>query len=67
MQSPRGSDVACQVQNFHLQEEECIVETRGRIHSKVRARRDHFVVLDLAAFAQDRCLETIRYTAISFG
>lgn len=61
---PAWIDVACQVQNFHLQEEECIVETRGRIHSKFERGGDHFVVLDLAAFAQDRCLETIRYTAI---
>jgi hypothetical protein len=61
---PAWIDVSCQVQNFHLQEEECVVETRGRVHSKFERDGDHFIVLDLAVFAQSRCLETIRYTAI---
>jgi hypothetical protein len=57
-------DVACQVQHFHLQEEECAIETRGRVHSKFERNGDHFIVLDLAVFAPGRCLATIRHTAI---
>jgi hypothetical protein len=61
---PAWIDVACQVQYFHLQEEECIIETRGRVHSKFERDGDHFIVLDLAVFAPTRCLATIRDTAI---
>jgi hypothetical protein len=57
-------DVACQTQHFHLQEEECPIETRGRVFSKFERDGDHFIVLDLAVFAPKRCLATIRYTAI---
>jgi hypothetical protein len=57
-------DVACQVQHFHLQEEECPIETRGRVYSKFERDGDHFIVLDVAVFAPKRCLATIRYTTI---
>jgi hypothetical protein len=57
-------DVACQVQYFHLQQEECIIETRGRVHSKFERNGDHFIVLDLAVFASTRCLAALRNTAI---
>ena len=61
---PAWIDVSCQVQNYHLQQEECVVETRGRVQDKFERGGDHFVVLDLAVFAQTLCLQTIRYTAI---
>jgi hypothetical protein len=61
---PAWIDVSCQVQNFHVLEEECVVETRGRVQDKFERNGDHFIVLDLAVFARSRCLETIRYTAI---
>ncbi len=57
-------DVSCQVQHFHLQEEECAIETRGRVQGKFERNGDHFVALDLAVFAPARCLATIHYTAI---
>jgi hypothetical protein len=57
-------DVACQVQYFHVQEEECFVETRGRVHSKFERDGDHFIVLDLAIFTPTCCLAAIRDTAI---
>jgi hypothetical protein len=57
-------DVSCQVQHFHVQEQECIIETRGRVQGKFERNGDHFIVLDLAVFAPTRCLATIQYTAI---
>jgi hypothetical protein len=45
-------------------EEECAIETRGRVYDKFERDGDHFIVLDLAVFAPTRCLATIRYTAI---
>lgn len=57
-------DVSCQVQNFRLQEDECIVETRGRVQDKFERGGDHYIVLDLAVFTGAVCLQTIRYTAI---
>jgi len=57
-------DVSCRVQHFHLQEEECTIETRGRVQGKFESNGDHFIVLDLAVFAPTRCLATISYTAI---
>ncbi len=57
-------DVSCQAQYFNIQEEECAIETRGRIQDKFERDGDHFVVLDLAVFAPTCCLATIRYTAI---
>jgi hypothetical protein len=61
---PAWIDVSCQVQHFHVQEEECTIETRGRVQGKFERNGDHFIVLDLAVFAPTRCLATIRYTAI---
>jgi hypothetical protein len=61
---PAWIDVSCRIRNFHLQDEECSIETRGRIQGKYERDGDHFIELDLAVFAQKRCLETIRYTAI---
>jgi acyl dehydratase len=57
-------DVSCQVQYFNIQEEECAIETRGRIQDKFERDGDHFVILDLAVFAPTRCLATMLYTAI---
>jgi len=57
-------DVSCRIQHFHLQEEECIIQTRGRVLDKFERKGDHFIELDLAVFAAPRCLATIRYTAI---
>ena len=57
-------DVSCQVQHFHVQEEECTIQTRGRVQDKFERKGDHYIELDLAVFAPTRCLATIRYTAI---
>jgi hypothetical protein len=57
-------DVACEVQHFHVQEEECRIETRGRIQGKFEGNGDHFIALDLAVFAPARLLATIHHTAI---
>jgi hypothetical protein len=57
-------DVSCNIQHFHLQEEECRIETRGRVQNKFEQKGDHFIELDLAVFSPSRCLATIRYTAI---
>lgn len=57
-------DVSCRVQHFHLQEEECSIQTRGRIQDKFEHNGDHFVELDLAVFSPTGCLATIRYTVI---
>jgi hypothetical protein len=61
---PAWIDVSGYVQNFNLLEEECTIETRGRVYDKFERDGDHFIVLDLAAFAPTRCLATLRYTAI---
>jgi len=61
---PAWIDVSSYVQNFHLLEEECTIETRGRVYDKFERDGDHFMVLDLAIFAPARCLATLRYTAI---
>jgi hypothetical protein len=57
-------DVSCNVQHFHWQEEECLIETRGRVLNRFEQKGDHFVELDLGIFSPARCLATIRYTAI---
>jgi acyl dehydratase len=57
-------DVSSYVQNLHLLEEECAIETRGRVYDKFERDGDHFIVLDLAVFAPTHCLATLRYTAI---
>ncbi len=61
---PAWLDVSCDVRYFHVQDEECVIETRGRVQGKYERDGDHFIVLDLAVFAPARCLATIRYTAI---
>jgi hypothetical protein len=61
---PAWIDVSCQVQHFHVQEEECLIETRGRVQDKYERDGDHFIILDLAVFTPTRCLATIGYTAI---
>jgi hypothetical protein len=61
---PAWIDVSTYVQNFHLLEEECTVETRGRVYDKFERDGDHFINLDLAVFSPKHCLATIRYTAI---
>jgi hypothetical protein len=61
---PSWIDVSSYVQNFHLQEEECTIETRGRVYDKFERDGDHFIVLDLAVFSPKHCLATTRYTAI---
>jgi hypothetical protein len=57
-------DAACQVQHYHLLEEECAIETRGRVQDKFEMNGDHFIVLDLAVFAPTCCLAKMSYTAI---
>jgi hypothetical protein len=61
---PAWIDVSSNVQNFHPLEEECRIETRGRVYDKFERDGDHFIVLDLAVFTPSCCLATIRYTAI---
>ncbi len=61
---PPWIHVSSAIQNHHVQEEECLVETRGRVQDKFERGGHHFVVLDLAIFASGRCLETVRHTAI---
>jgi hypothetical protein len=61
---PPWIHVSSSVQNFRAQEQEGIVETRGRIVEKFEVRGNHFVSLDVAIFAGPRCLATVRHTAI---
>lgn len=61
---PPWIHVSSAVQNYHVQEQECTVETRGVVLEKFELRGNHFVVLDVALFADSRCLATIRHTAI---
>lgn len=61
---PAWIDVSCEIQNFQALEEECKVETRGRVYDKFERDGDHFITLDLAVFAPAFCLAAIRYTAI---
>jgi hypothetical protein len=61
---PAWIDVSSQVQNFHCLEEEGQIATRGRVQAKFERNGDHFIVLSLAVFAQELCLQTISYTAI---
>ena len=61
---PAWIDVSSQVQNFHCLEKEGQIATRGRVHAKFERNGDHFIVLNLAVFAQELCLQTISYTAI---
>jgi hypothetical protein len=57
-------DVSYCVQHFHLQEEECTIQTRGRVLDKFEFKGDHYIELDLAVFTPAYCLATIRYIAI---
>jgi hypothetical protein len=57
-------DVSCSVQHFHVQEEECVIQTRGRVQNRFEQKGDHFIELDLAIFSPSQCLATLRYTAI---
>ncbi len=61
---PAWIHVASVVQNFFVQTEDCIVETRGRVRDKFEHKGNHYLVLDLALFAGDRCLQTILHTII---
>ena len=61
---PAWVHVASEVQNHHAMSRECQVETRGRVHERYELQGNHFVVLDLALFAEAHCLQTIRQTAI---
>lgn len=61
---PPWIHVSSSVQNYHAQEQECVVETRGRVLEKFEIRGNHFVSLDVAIFAGQRCLATVRQTAI---
>jgi hypothetical protein len=56
--------VASALQNYHLLEKECVIETRGLVQDMFERRGHHFIVLDVAIFAAGGCLETIRHTAI---
>jgi hypothetical protein len=61
---PPWIHVASAVRKYRAQQEEGIVETRGRVHDKFERNGHHFLVLDLAVFAPPYCLETIRHTVI---
>jgi hypothetical protein len=61
---PAWIHVASAIQNFHAQQQECMVETRGTLVEKFESRGNHFLVLDAAIFADQRCLCTIRHTII---
>jgi hypothetical protein len=52
------------VQHYHAQEAECTVETRGRLIDKFERHGHHGMVLDLAVFTEQSCLETIRQSVI---
>ncbi len=61
---PAWIDVSSAVENYHALEEECAVETRGRVYGKFERDGDHYIVLDLAVFSPAHCLATLRHTAI---
>jgi hypothetical protein len=61
---PPWIHVSSAVQNYHAQEQECTVTTRGRVLDKFELRGNHFIVLDVAIFAGQHCLATVRHTAI---
>ncbi len=61
---PPWIHVSSVIQNYHSQDKECVVETRGWVKEKFEREGHHFIVLDLAVFAAGRCLETILHTAI---
>lgn len=61
---PAWIHVASVVRNFSARQEECFVETRGRVEDKFERKGNHYLVLDLALFAGDTCLQTILHTVI---
>jgi hypothetical protein len=61
---PPWIHVSSAVQNYHAQGQECTVETRGRVLDKFESRGNHFIVLEVAIFAGQLCLATVRHTAI---
>lgn len=61
---PPWIHVSSAVQNYHAQAQEVTVETRGCVLEKFELRGNHFIVLDVAVFADRRCLAAIRHTAI---
>jgi hypothetical protein len=61
---PPWIHVSSAVQNYRAQEQECLVETRGRVLEKFELRGNHYVVLEVAVFANSHCLASIRHTAI---
>jgi hypothetical protein len=61
---PPWIHVSSAVQNYRAQEQECTVETRGRVLEKFESRGNHYIVLDVAIFAGPLCLATVRHTAI---
>jgi acyl dehydratase len=61
---PPWIHVTSAVQNYGAHKKECPVETRGLVRERFERKGHHFIVLDLGLFAEDRCLATIRHTAI---
>ncbi len=61
---PPWIHVSSSVRNYRAQREECVVETRGRVHDRFESEGHHIVVLDVALFTGGRCLETILHTVI---
>ncbi len=61
---PAWIQVASAVHHYHSQSEECTVETRGRVSDKFELKGNHYLVLDLALFAGNFCLQTIMHTVI---
>jgi hypothetical protein len=61
---PPWIHAASVVQNYHFQDSECVVETRGKVRDKFERGGHHFVVLDLVLFASGRCLQSVQHTAI---
>jgi acyl dehydratase len=61
---PPWIHVSSAVQNYRAQENECVVETRGRVVEKFELRGNHFIVLDVTIFGGQNCLATVRHTAI---
>lgn len=61
---PPWIHVSSRVQHYCALTKESLIETRGRVREKFERRGHHFVVLDLALFANKLCLQTICHTAI---
>ncbi len=56
--------VSSSIQKYRSLQDECVVETRGRVHDSYENKGNHFVVLDVALFSRGCCLETILHTVI---